>query len=303
MNLVSHHRTARLAALLLVLGVGGAGFAQERDPAPASQEPPVPGVAVAFDGRVLFTVSEPLGPFTAADRARAAEERIARLANDPFYLPELFRVGVEEDSATAYYQDSPIGVVSAKDAATHGLTAEEGATALIQTVRTAVERYRERNRPAAFLRAAVVTVVATAALVGVLVVLGRLRRRHDRLRRTVAPGPRATGRGRPPHPRDPVRAGPVRRPDLPRRLLRDLRAQRLDAPRQRTAAGLQRSSPVHPGRVQRGGRRDHVAALRRPARRQHRGAPGVVPPPRVPAAAVSRRAPRHCCGGQDKPRR
>lgn len=177
MNRVISRRTARLAVLLLVLGVGGAGFAQERDPAPPSQEASVPGVPVAFDGRVLFTVSEPLGPFTAAERARAAEERIARLANDPFYLPELFHVGVEDDSATAYYQDSPIGVVSAEDAAAHGITTEEGATALIQTVRTAVEEYRERNRPAAFLRAAVVTIVATAALVGALVVLGRLRRR------------------------------------------------------------------------------------------------------------------------------
>jgi small-conductance mechanosensitive channel len=180
-----------LAGLCLALLVGVWAEAQPSGgaPDPSRGGPVTPaqaGVPVRLDGETVFEVRSPLGPFTVEERARAAERRLLRIAEDPFYSEELF--GIQEGAGTAAisYRGETVGVVTIEDAARTGGTPGEVASRGLQIAKEAVARYRERRLPQARLRGGILLGAATLLLVGLLV---GLRRTHRRLAARVEAQP------------------------------------------------------------------------------------------------------------------
>jgi len=181
----------RFALALVVLAVSPAHAAVpasvpqdagERAPAVRGDEE---GYAVRLDGEVVLRVKTALGPITAEQRAALAEARLNRVANDPFYSAELFRVEVDEQEGRIYYRGELVGSVTRSDAAAKGLAVEEACAEIVAEVRTAIQHYRERRRPGRLLTAGLF--LAGATLLAVLLVLF-LRRTHRRMAERVQEG-------------------------------------------------------------------------------------------------------------------
>jgi len=137
--------------------------------------PSARGVPVTLDGEVLLYIRQPLGALSPAERAESIERRLVRMAEDPFYSTDQISVSAKGTAAEIYYRGTLVGVVSAGEAAELGSgSAMDVATGLVRTITQSIERYRERRQPAAVRRAAVLAVVATLLLVGLLVWLRRL---------------------------------------------------------------------------------------------------------------------------------
>lgn len=152
---------AWLALLLLALFASSRpAVAQAEDAAPpAAQQAADAGFPVFLDGEELFRVHSPLGPFSAEERAEQSQERVERIANDPFYSPELLTVEERDDTVFVLYRGEQVGALTAKEAEVYGRPARELIDGILQTVKAAIEDYRESRRPREWLR-------------GVLVILG-----------------------------------------------------------------------------------------------------------------------------------
>jgi small-conductance mechanosensitive channel len=167
---------AFLAALAFIFAGSGAPLAQE-PPATAAQ--PVAakprGVPIVLDGETLFYVTKGVGPFTAEDRAVAAERRLSLIASDPFYSVAQFRIVAKPNQSEIYYRDHLVGIITDQDTASTGGTAEEAAAALVQKVNDSVTRFRERRAPLAWTRAGIIMGVATLMLAVLVTALRRAR--------------------------------------------------------------------------------------------------------------------------------
>jgi small-conductance mechanosensitive channel len=178
-------RRPAVSALLmgLALTLAGAAVAPAQVPQTAAA-PPAPaapqGVPVALDGETLFYVTKSIGPFSAEERAQAAQRRLILIADDPFYSSALFKIVQKPTAAEVYYRDHLVGVATPEDIASSGGMPEEAASALVQNVDEAVTRYRERRAPLAWTKAAAIMGVATVLLALLVVALRRARRRLER---------------------------------------------------------------------------------------------------------------------------
>ena len=179
-------RRCRTASVVVIVGsalaLACAGTARAQEPATAAAQPAEVksrGVPVMLDGETLFYVTKGIGPFTAEDRAVAAERRLSLIASDPFYSVALFRIVAKASQSEIYYRDHLVGIITSQDTASTGGTSEEAAVALVQKVHDSVTRYRERRAPLAWTRAGVIMGVATILLALLVVALRRARRRLE----------------------------------------------------------------------------------------------------------------------------
>jgi len=168
--------------LTVLIALGSAAGASGQEPAPA-QSPPTAsstqGVPVTLDGETLFYLIDHLGPFSPEERARAAENRLLRIAEDPFYRGDLFTIEVLEGKAAIRYRGENVGIVTAEEAAKLGGSPEEVATNILSAAQKAIAQYRERRLPEARTRAGMALGVMTVLLV---MLLFGLRYVHRRLR-------------------------------------------------------------------------------------------------------------------------
>lgn len=175
---------AALASLALV-ALAGVAPAEESPtpggPAPAAARPPAPpappgatGFPVRLAGEEVFRLYDPHG---AEEAVRIAEERLLRIARDPFYAPGLLSVLPGEDGVWVLYRDARVGFVDNAAAARVGLTAEQRARDVIHAVEQAVDLYRARQSPEEWTRALLMIAVATALLVAAIRLLLWLHRR------------------------------------------------------------------------------------------------------------------------------
>ena len=112
----------------------------ETTPAPSSTPAiatPLPGVPVEVGGDVLFYVRERLGSLTASDRAALIEQRINRLANDPFGTPVDLTAVESPDGIDIMNGGEIILTITQRDLAAAGLDEDIGvvAGAVIQAIR------------------------------------------------------------------------------------------------------------------------------------------------------------------------
>ncbi len=178
---------SRLLGLLLLLGLLVLPLAArpQSEVPPQGETPAAPneGWPVRLDGEELFRMRTPLGPLSAEERAEQAERRILRMARDPFYSPGLVRIEAREDAVFVLYRDDAVGSISRKEAEAYGMSAQELVEATVQAVKSAIERYRERQRPRAWLRGGLLILGAGLALaLLVRLVLRRSARLQERLR-------------------------------------------------------------------------------------------------------------------------
>jgi len=159
-------------ALLLVSLLAGAEKALSQASLPVA-EPVVPaataerqgGQPVRLAGQEVFRVYDPQG---AAETVRIYEERLLRIARDPFYAPGLFETEAGEEGVWVLYREARVGFVTEAAAERLGMSAQRRAAEIVDAVQDAVEQYHRRQSPTEWKRALLLLGVATLLLAGAI---------------------------------------------------------------------------------------------------------------------------------------
>ena len=154
----------------------------EVPPEPATAVPPaeplelvtaVPpeGVPVMFRGRELGRVYRAVGLMSAEERARAAEERIASLVEDPTITPEDLRLVHGETTSEIFVDDRVVGVISGADAEVLSISREQYADQILEMLRDTMLQTREEFSTRSLLIGLGTIVVVTLVFGGILFLL------------------------------------------------------------------------------------------------------------------------------------
>ena len=187
------HRLAGALAVALALTFAMRTVAEEPTPSPAPPAAVPAGelVPVKLDGKVVFSIRNALGPFSVTERAAAAEKRLRRLAEDPFYSGDLFAVQHDTDATHVLYGHSVVGFVTDQDAAGQGGTREEVAAAWVAQVKTAIAEYRLKRHTqvtrGGWLALGVTVVGFAVFVIGLGWAHRRLEQRIERLEASILP--------------------------------------------------------------------------------------------------------------------
>ena len=168
--------SSALLLLALVAGPAGAQTPPAGVPRPGGAEDPgVTTAPVVVDGVTLFSVRG-VSAFPADERAGGIAARIRAAAADRSLSIDSLRTVPGDRATEVMIGDRRIVSVLEADAAIEGVHREDLAKAFAARVRLAVEAYRRDRAPRTLLVGAASTLVATAALVALVLLLRRLGR-------------------------------------------------------------------------------------------------------------------------------
>jgi small-conductance mechanosensitive channel len=174
----TRHRSVFLIALALATLAWIPAGAASQPAAPSDSLPPAAATStVSFDGRPLFSLGAGFKNVTALRRAQLVSERLEHLVRNAEFVPESIRVVDTEISADVQAGDFLVLAVLDADTVGTGIGRHELAEQRARILREAMVRHRVERGVRRLGWAAVQTVLATLALVGALILLGRVRRR------------------------------------------------------------------------------------------------------------------------------
>jgi len=157
----------RVFPLLWLVVLAGGTPARGESPAESASAKPAPGRQVGYPvrlaGEEAFRIYDPQG---AEETVRILEERLLRIAQDPFYTEDQLTTEVQGDGVWIRYRDARIGFIDEATAARLGTSPARRAAEIIASAQAAVERYRDRQEPEAWTRALLLLALSTGLLVG-----------------------------------------------------------------------------------------------------------------------------------------
>jgi small-conductance mechanosensitive channel len=139
------------------------------------EETTAPSGQVVIDGNPILTVYEPIGALTPEARAHAIEGRIIVLARDTSTPPESVRLESRISWTEIFAEDTMIMAVTDADAKAAGKDRQLLAFEDAESIRHAVQTYRDEHSWRMILRAIFKTLVATAVLLVLLWLVRRVR--------------------------------------------------------------------------------------------------------------------------------
>ena len=139
------------------------------------EEAVTPSGQVVIDGNPILTVYEPIGALTPETRAHNIEERIVTLARDTGIPPESVRLEQRSSWTEILSENTMIMAVTDADAKAAGKDRQLLAFEDAQSIRHAVQTYRDEHSWRMILRAILKTLVATAILLLLLLLVRRVR--------------------------------------------------------------------------------------------------------------------------------
>ncbi len=128
-------------------------------------EKPTSQAPVVISGDTLFVIYNVLGVFSAQERADKITEKIEMLINNPLYEHALLTLkeGIGATAITA--GDQVIDVISSEDARLLGGLRQEIAAGHLKLISQIVDRERARRTPRTMVVGALITALATVALI------------------------------------------------------------------------------------------------------------------------------------------
>ena len=138
---------------------------------------------VRLNGKVIYTISEPLGERSPQARAKQANELIKEVAEDEALPVNAIKVVKIENLVGIQVGDRFIDAITPDDANAAGMTITELSKEQLQGIREAVQQYRKDREPAEIRRGLIRAVIATGGFVLAFLLLNRaLPRLYKRFR-------------------------------------------------------------------------------------------------------------------------
>jgi len=123
------------------------------------------GAPVVFGSDTLFRIQTRLGPYSAADRARAVSERITRVAGDPVLSRDSVYLVSEDGSINIVVGDVMLTTISATEAAAAGISPDSLAVEWLAAVRHAIQGHSVWTIAKTVLLGLLWALLATAVLI------------------------------------------------------------------------------------------------------------------------------------------
>ena len=151
------------------------------------EEEQTPHGQVEIDGRPILAVYEPVASLTVEERAKGIAGRIIGIARDTNIPPEAVRLQPREAWTEILAANDVIMAVTDADARSAGMTRQDLAQSDAESIRRAIQTYREEHSWRMILRAIIKTAVVTLILLVLLWLVRRLRLfLRARLQRRIA---------------------------------------------------------------------------------------------------------------------
>jgi small-conductance mechanosensitive channel len=158
-------------------------FAQESKSPSPPEKPPTSGHPVVLGDQVLFNVQgavEGLKGLAPEERARGLSEKIKSLAEDlSVSVDSLALSNFQKPMTLIVSGDKLLMVVLDSDAAAAGRSREELAGEFKEKIRTAIAKYRKDRSRESIIYGSLYTLLATLALIAVLILINKLKRKID----------------------------------------------------------------------------------------------------------------------------
>lgn len=152
---------AALLSLWLACGV-----AAQSAPAPASAaQAEAVTYPVSLDGRVLFTIANGIGGYSAQERAEHIQRQLTALAEDAAISPDAITARDQGSWSEIIFPKGVLMAVTDADAASTGIPRAELTSQVLQVLHEAVPRFRKDHSWESLLRALLNAALATAILV------------------------------------------------------------------------------------------------------------------------------------------
>ena len=175
-----------VAILFVVLGsllpfMAGMAGAQAKQEAPKPEAAKEVAYPVGLGNEVLFYVRTPVKYIGPEARAKAISERATRLAEDVFLRPETITTADDGVTTDIVAGDRIVMLVTDLDAQAdgRGRTRQELAKEYVEKLRAGIEQYRRDYSRKSILLGLLYSLIATIFLVGILLLIRRLRTRMD----------------------------------------------------------------------------------------------------------------------------
>jgi small-conductance mechanosensitive channel len=131
-------------------------------------------VYVLFEGDTLFLLSSDLGPYTAEERANAAEMRLYKLADELTYVKDSFNIIDKNEFSLISYSNQRIISISNQDATVAGLGRQEAAEKYVQIIHDSFVQHIEKKSFTEWMIRIGLTLLTLFGLVVVIFLLNRL---------------------------------------------------------------------------------------------------------------------------------
>jgi small-conductance mechanosensitive channel len=168
---------AIVCVLILFVTVPRTAVPAENSAKAPSQEDTSIGSPVTLGDQTLFNIKAGIKAFSAAERAKAVNGRIKRLAEDPYFRIDTIAVSETDISTDILAGDTIIMSVFDRDAEAAKQARADLANENASKIRAAIEKYREDYGTKSILTGALYTAVATVVLIGLLILFRRSFRR------------------------------------------------------------------------------------------------------------------------------
>ena len=169
--------------LFVVLGLllPALSGAQVKQAAPKPEAVKAPAYPVVLGNEVLFYVRAPIKAYGPEERAKAASERVTKLAEDLYLRPESISVSDDVVTTDLVAGDRIVMSLTDLDAQAEGLgrTRQELAKEHAEKLRTGIEKYRRDFSRKSILLGVLYSVIATIFLLAILFFIRRLEARAD----------------------------------------------------------------------------------------------------------------------------
>jgi hypothetical protein len=171
-------------ALLLLTGLSGAARAQDAPPADSTVEagpPTAPAWPVVLGRDTLFHIREPIGPFSAEQRAEAVRARLVSLARNPLARLDTVSIVEIEGRSDIMIGELVLTTVTERDVAGSATTRQELARDRAEVIAEALDRTAISRNLRSIAHGLLYTLLATAALIAALRLLNHVFTRVHRL--------------------------------------------------------------------------------------------------------------------------
>ncbi|BAM53787.1 hypothetical protein BEST7613_4856 [Synechocystis sp. PCC 6803] len=167
--------------LLLVLTIPTVGVAQNSAQSGVLQsqtqtENAIDGFPVTLDGRPIFFIRRGVSSFSAEDRANAITQRIKRIAQNYSIALENLKIAPNPYDNSLYLSldKEVILTITEQDARAYFSTPEVLARDALQSIKDAIEQYRQARRPEQLLRNIIYTAIASFAFLSTVFLIIKL---------------------------------------------------------------------------------------------------------------------------------
>jgi len=169
-------RTAFISALLLILiaGLAIAAPKQQKPPEPPFINAKLDSAPVVVDQKELFRIRERVLSLSPGERAKAINARLQRLMENPLSGKNPVSVMDGETSSDLYAGEMLIMVITEQDAVAEGKARQLLAREYADRINATLEIHREERSFRRLLRGGIFALLATTALIAILLLFRRL---------------------------------------------------------------------------------------------------------------------------------